>query len=123
MKLSTQRLLAALCAAVLLSATIACTPGDDNEEAEQSVTTEEGEEVAATDSDETEEARLDPELAALTERVAALRQALRAPDADIDALLSEASMNEEELEEALYEIAANPQAAAYYETLSGGAGE
>lgn len=123
MKLFTRRLLAALCAALLLSATIACTSGDDNEEAEQSATTEEGEEVAATDSDETEEARLDPELAALTERVAALRQALRAPDADIDALLSEASMNEEELEEALYEIAANPQAAAYYETLSGGAGE
>lgn len=122
MKLSTQSLFAALCSALLLSATIACTPNEESDEAAES-NAEESEELAAAESEETEEERLDPELAALTERVAALRQALRAPDADIDALLSEASMSEEELEEALYEIAANPQAAAYYETLSGSAEE
>lgn len=123
MKLSTQSLFAALCSALLLFATLACTPGEENDGAEGSATAEESEELAAAESEEAEEERLDPELAALTERVAALRQALRAPDADIDALLSEASMNEEELEAALYAIAADPQAAAYYQTLSGGAGE
>lgn len=120
-----RNLLRALACGLLAFGAFACTPAEDaSENGEEAAQTEESPaEGAEEGSEEATQDELDPELAATTERVAALRQALRAPDADVDALLEDAEMTEAELEEALFAIAADPAASAYYETLSGGAEE